>query len=454
MRLLVIAVASISSFPTLNAFSANSSFSTLTTRYQQIQHKSPVNLLSNHAMTLSALNVYSFRNNERSQSLHFDYNRKRNGRSKTAMASTMPHADIAVRLDQPILSPSSPQIRNNVNPLFKSLFTILLSDVVKTACIAVFLAFLISFISKSKSQALSTTSPIFTSLKHVYKLVQGQIQKVTDGVKRLRGNNEGIPMVFETDDDGNAEWGVCTLEKKTQLGRSQFVKYDFKLPKADNVLNLALGQKVSLCCLDNKDRVAKNDYYLFSPKKTKGSFSILAREDGAENGDGMSLAKGQGDFTKVLSQELEVGDEVALQPGPRTLSYKGEYLPVTDMVYIASGSGIAPVLDQVRAVLPSGSSSVQSVSVIWVNSNEEDFDVALSSLEDEYFKYSTKLAVSCVVKENDGKKLKQNEEVEDALPPFEPGTMAVIAGPKRFSSEARSMLMGSGYPEECICVLP
>lgn len=151
---------------------------------------------------------------------------------------------------------------------------------------------------------------------------------------------------------------------------------------------------------------------------------------------------------------MEVGDEVALQPGPRTLSYKGEYLPVTDMVYIASGSGIAPVLDQVRAVLPSGSSSVQSVSVIWVNSNEEDFDVALSSLEDEYFKYSTKLAVSCVVKENDGEKLKQNEEVEDALPPFEPGTMAVIAGPKRFSSEARSMLMGSGYPEECICVLP
>lgn len=340
MGLLAIAVASISSFPTLNAFSANISFSTLTTRYQQIQHKSPVNLLSNHAMTLSALNVYSFRNNERSQSVHFDYNRKRNGRSKTAMASTMvskrhyrnetsrgniivrfgikvltsisqyiiillsniihflyqPHADIAVRLDQPILSPSSPQIRNNVNPLFKSLFTILLSDVVKTACIAVFLAFLISFISKSKSQALSTTSPIFTSLKHVYKLVQGQIQKVTDGVKRLRGNNEGIPMVFETDDDGNAEWGVCTLEKKTQLGRSQFVKYDFKLPKADNVLNLALGQKVSLCCLDNKDRVAKNDYYLFSPKKTKGSFSILAREDGAENGDGMSLAKGQGDF--------------------------------------------------------------------------------------------------------------------------------------------------------------
>ncbi len=157
---------------------------------------------------------------------------------------------------------------------------------------------------------------------------------------------------------------------------------------------------------------------------------------------------------KVLADELSIGDEVALQPGPRTLSYKGEYLPVTDMVYIASGSGIAPVLDQVKAVLPSGSSSVQSVSVIWLNEKEEDFDVALSSLEDEYFKYSTKLAVSCVVDEKNGKKIAQNREVDEALPSFEPGTMAVIAGPKRFGNNARSMLMGYGYPEECICVLP
>ena len=59
------------------------------------------------------------------------------------------------------------------------------------------------------------------------------------------------------------------------------------------------------------------------------------------------------------------------------------------MLYIASGSGIAPVLDQVKAVLPSGSSSVKSVTVIWVNDKEEDFDAALSCLEDEYFKYGT-----------------------------------------------------------------
>ena len=83
---------------------------------------------------------------------------------------------------------------------------------------------------------------------------------------------------------------------------------------------------------------------------------------------------------------MQVGDEIALQPGPRTLDYKGEYLPVTDMVYFASGDGIAPVMDQVKSVLPPGSSSVKGVSVIWANTDEKDFDIALKTLEDEYFK--------------------------------------------------------------------
>jgi NAD(P)H-flavin reductase len=271
---------------------------------------------------------------------------------------------------------------------------------------------------------------------------------------KSNSKENGVPMIFDKDNDGNMSWGVCTLSAKKKLGRSNYMKYDFKLPKAENILNLALGQKVSLCCLDNDNKVAKKDYYLFTPKNGKGSFSILSSIDGSEEEDNLKLTSGEGDFSKVLSEELDIGDEIALQPGPRTLSYRGEYLPVTDMLYIASGSGIAPVLDQVKAVLPSGSSSVKSVSVIWRNDNEEDFDVALSSLEDEYFKYSTKLAVSCVVDEEKGRRLDQNSEIEEALPSFEPGTMAVVAGPRQFSNEARAMLVGYGYPEECICVLP
>lgn len=396
--------------------------------------------------TSSVLALSTNNNNIKDRGVLLNSNRiKKHGRRKTAihkMSSTMPHADIAVRLDQPLLTASSSRISSNASKLLKSMLTIVLSDAAKTACIAFLLALIIKFASKS--------SRIVTSMNHIFKLAKGQIKKFRDGIKKEK---DGIPMIFEKDQDGNPGWGVCSLLSKKQIGRSNFMKYDFQLPKADNILNLALGQKVTLCCLNNDNQVAKKDYYLLSPKNTKGSFSILASMDGKED-EGVKLAKGEGNFSKVLVDDLNDGDEIALQPGPRTLTYRGEYLPVTDMLYIASGSGIVPVLDQVKAVLPSGSSSVKSVTVIWVNDREEDFDVALSSLEDEYFKYSTKLAVSCVVNENYGLKLAENEEVEEALIPFQPGTMSVIAASKRFSNEARAMLMESGYPEECICVLP
>ena len=111
----------------------------------------------------------------------------------------------------------------------------------------------------------------------MFKLIQGQVTKINDGLFKRNEKESGIPMVFDTEDDGSVSWGVCTLASKKKIGRSKFMKYEFKLPKADNILNLALGQKVSLCCLDNEDKVAKKDYYLFSPKSKKGSFSILAR---------------------------------------------------------------------------------------------------------------------------------------------------------------------------------
>jgi len=151
---------------------------------------------------------------------------------------------------------------------------------------------------------------------------------------------------------------------------------------------------------------------------------------------------------------VEVGDEIALKPGAQTLQYRGQYLPVTDMVYFASGIGIVPVIEQVKAVLPSGSSSVKAVSVVWVNKNENDFDVAVSILEEEYFKYSTKLAVSCIVDDVRKNSLGKNQDIEDAVPLFNPGTMAVVSGPTAFSEKAKSYLMDKGYPEECICVLP
>jgi len=168
-------------------------------------------------------------------------------------------------------------------------------------------------------------------------------------------------------------------------------------------------------------------------------------------------------FTETLRNELRPGNEVAIKPGKSHLTYHGQHAPVTDMVYIAAGLGIVPVLDQIRAIAPRGASSVYTASVVWLNEKRGEFDLAMDDLEAEYMKHPTKLAVSCVLLENTGEGGREgavggpwegHQEVEEAVPYFDAGTMAVVCGPTQFSEGARGYLMRRGYPEDCICVLP
>lgn len=147
---------------------------------------------------------------------------------------------------------------------------------------------------------------------------------------------------------------------------------------------------------------------------------------------------------------------MALKPGDNRLEYRGQYLPVTDMLYVACGTGIAPVMDQVRAVLPDDvSSSVKSVTVVWINESTRDFDVTADQLEKVYLKYSNKLAVSCIVDDLTKRErtMEDNSEIYDAVPDFKPGTMAVLSGPAAIMDKAAEYLERRGYPADCICIL-
>lgn len=267
-------------------------------------------------------------------------------------------------------------------------------------------------------------------------------------------------MTFVADEEEDGEqWGVATLTSKKRLGDSSYIQYDFTLPQMDNTLPLTLGQQLDLCCLDDSGLVKKGGFHLFSRRGQKGLFSILApRYEDRQTRVQYELGEARADFARVLEQELKVGDEVAIRPGIDTLSYRGQYLPVTDMVYIASGMGIVPILHQIKAVLPAGSSSVKMVTVIWINDDTAEFDVAFDALEEEHFKYNTKLEVSCLEDDisnyKDGTDFSNNDEIEEAVPDFRPGTMAVVSGPKGFVDKASEYLKRREYPEECLCLLP
>ena len=359
--------------------------------------------------------------------------------------SARPH--ISVSIDQPLISDTlfPPGGRGNMlRPvvIMKTLLSLLSLNVVRFALVSLCVALLVSVTMKFSDSAIAST------LQTAKKMVLGQVERL---VERFRSVDPGVPMPFTADKNG---WGVCTLRSKRRLGKSSFVQYDFDLPESDYVLPLELGQQISLCCLDNESSVAKGDFFpYFTDSNPKpGSFSILAPN---RSPDAIEFALGQdgANFVRVLKQDMKVGDEIALRPGKKRLSYRGQYLPVTDMVYIACGTGVVPVLDQVRAVLPNGSSSVKSVTVVWINEGAKDFDVTAELLEKEYFKYSTKLAVSCVVDDLLIHSVKDNAEINGVVPTFQQGTMAVLAGPEVMTKKAAAYLQDRGYPEDTICVL-
>mmetsp|Transcript_9650 Transcript_9650/g.13498 ORF Transcript_9650/g.13498 Transcript_9650/m.13498 type:complete len:478 (-) Transcript_9650:118-1551(-) len=365
-----------------------------------------------------------------------------------AVSSSVPRANLAVSLDRPLLSPDQYYGRTG-SIMWKSLLAILLSDVFKAAIVAFCLAFGVSLLASSSNQpGLSDFSPqsIKAGLDYYLKVAKGRATRLWNKLRPAEKIN-AVPMPFSEDDDG---WGVCTLRRKERIGRSPFVRYDFDLPRSDYVLPLSLGQTITMCCLDDNDNISEGNFYTF--KDDPGAFSIVLPEKSEEETE-FDLGVDRAKFTRVLKQEMEIGDEVAIKPGDATLNYRGQYLPVTDIVYVASGVGIVPIVDQVKAVLPSGSSSVKTVSLAWINENGKDFDIAINELEEEYFKYNTKLAVSCIGHDVHKGGMEGNDEISEAVPDFVPGTMAVVSGPGKFSGKAKAYLIDRGYPEDCICVM-
>ena len=297
----------------------------------------------------------------------------------------------------------------------------------------------------------------------------------------------GIAMPFDDDAEG---WGVGTLRSKERLGATSFYRYVFDLPESDYVLPLELGETVRLCCLDNESsgnddddnggegKAVQAEFYTFQPERhpRPGSFSILVPDpsiaplliaDHQDPGGSSSSNLLVGSFNSwndaqqakiatLLQNELDVGDEIAIQPtGVSRLQHRGRH-EVTDMLYIAVGTGIAPVLDQVRAILPDASAAptVQSVSVVYINDAADDFDVTAQLLEQEYHRHSDKLAcVDCVVMDYMAE-LAGNTDMDEAVPTFQPGTMAVLAGPSASMKKIVAFLQQErGFPRECICVL-
>ncbi|CBJ30027.1 Cytochrome b5 reductase domain-containing protein [Ectocarpus siliculosus] len=248
------------------------------------------------------------------------------------------------------------------------------------------------------------------------------------------------------------DWSVCTLLEKVREGDGGLYRYRFGLPSSpDAVLPLELGQELTLCGLDASNQVVQGNYVPLTPRKQRGAFEVVVMKatDGAELDDGLPTTRSNREFSRFLDN-LPLGDEIAVKPGRAGLVYGGANQPITDLVLVANGVGVVPMIQMVNELLPSSSSSVASASVVWLNEKAEDFAL-YSELEKAFFRNHRKLDVSCIV-ERDlfGSHLEANANVNAASPEFKIGTLAAVAGPDFFTRKVTDYLVRRGYPEDAI----
>jgi len=272
------------------------------------------------------------------------------------------HANVAVRLDTPLLSPESFQPTPVV--LWRTILLLITSDAFKAASSAFIVAFTMTFVAKvltrnsNRNYMISWSRKFSQSITYKMKTIQSILQQIpekiipTTGIlqsihsqlknardriskniddwsnqsnrmSRSSQTGSGVPMKFNSSDPITQGWGVCTLLSKKKVGRSRYMQYEFSLPYANNTLPLSLGQQITLSCLEADEKVVRGDFYLFSPRNGQGRFSVLLPDishipDASKttgNGGGKldsqalatleyELGKDSGDFVSIVVKRL------------------------------------------------------------------------------------------------------------------------------------------------------
>mmetsp|Transcript_25680 Transcript_25680/g.33634 ORF Transcript_25680/g.33634 Transcript_25680/m.33634 type:complete len:446 (+) Transcript_25680:121-1458(+) len=274
--------------------------------------------------------------------------------------------------------------------------------------------------------------------EYQFRLLVGRIQYLIDKLKS--GWRSQFPPVIETLSAN--DWSVATLAERTRL-EGPFLKHRFKLQSPREVLPLNLGQDITLCGLDSADNVCQGGLYPVSPRDDPGYFDVITTKK-------PSPLQEDSAFVRFIDS-LAIGDEVAVKPGSRSLVYRGSFSPVTDATLIAAGPiDVIPVIQLAKELLGKDESSVQAVNVVWVNEDQEDFFL-FKELEQSYFKYHPKLEVSVLlIKDVFGNDLTQNNQIQDTIPDFKIGTMAVLSGPDYFKQKMKTVLTYIGYPDDVV----
>ncbi|KAJ8604001.1 hypothetical protein CTAYLR_003339 [Chrysophaeum taylorii] len=332
----------------------------------------------------------------------------------------------------------------------------------------------------------------FGRIKHFARLQWGTVRAAFETLRlwwSSRFDDEPLATLPEM-------WAPCLLQDRREAGDG-YVAYRFALKAGPGfVLPLSLGQELTVMCLDDKNRPVRASFPLASSRRDPtGTVEIVLpaanrllrrMQLGALTAEQLTVAN--------ALDGLAVGGEAAVRAGRKAFDYKGPHLPITSLQCFVEELGAIPTLQVLQESLVKGQSTVESADVFCINSTEDDFAL-YDKLEETYYKFHRKMTLACVLDDNlydgildadapppdksqsDDKStpsssssssssstkrrqktpttiFQRNDDLRMAVRPWQPGMLAVVAGPPSFETlVSRHLTSVLGYPQDCVLAL-
>ncbi|KAF8640635.1 hypothetical protein AX17_000292 [Amanita inopinata Kibby_2008] len=229
------------------------------------------------------------------------------------------------------------------------------------------------------------------------------------------------------------EWKGYPLAKKTQISPNTAI-YRFRLSNAEDVLNLPIGQHVSVSAEINGKFISRS-YTPISNNEDYGYFDLLIK------------TYEKGNISRHFAQ-LSIGDKLRVK-GP-----KGNFVYSPDLTgqlsMIAGGTGITPMYQILRAVLSNPDDRTR-VNLIYANVNHEDI-LLRSELDKLAHTHSQRFTIYYVLNNppagwKGGVGFVTKEHIKQFLPhPGETNSKLLICGPPPMVTAMKKNLEELRYP--------
>jgi NAD(P)H-flavin reductase len=205
-----------------------------------------------------------------------------------------------------------------------------------------------------------------------------------------------------------------------------------------------------LCLPSAHGHNIKKSYYSVAPPSSRGCIDIVGRSKAVLG------SRGNTDVDVAL-RYLSVGDEVAVKAGPHRLRLPEIGDQIQRIVAVASGEGILPAVQLMRALCADQDTTVADVDVLWINDNRSDFllNHEVEKLQQQQeVQAGPRLRVTRIVdRELGNADALLNADLHGAVPGHRQGAVGLVLAEGVAAEKCHNLLISRGYPENAIAQL-